>query len=227
MGSVGGGGVYHGGSVGGGVHVGVGTTHVGNVGGYGGYRGGYGGVYRGYGYGYGHGYGYYGGYYRPYVYAGFGLNYYGYWPWYGGYGYGYGYNYPYVYAPSYPAYTYPAYDSSPNATVVYGATQPAADPVYVDRPNPVVREYDQYGQQTNRTAVRPESGPGSGSPVYLIAFRDQVIRAATAYWVDGGTLHYITIEHEQKQAPLSAVDRELSLQLNRERRVTFALPAAQ
>jgi hypothetical protein len=48
-----------------------------------------------------------------------------------------------------------------------------------------------------------------------------------AYWVQGGTLHYVTLDHEQKLAPVSTVDRELSGQLNRERRVAFSLPPSQ
>ena len=39
-------------------------------------------------------------------------------------------------------------------------------------------------------------------------------------------LHYITLEHEHKQAALTLVDRDLCVQLNRERRVVFSLPAA-
>jgi hypothetical protein len=45
-----------------------------------------------------------------------------------------------------------------------------------------------------------------------------------AYWVDGATLHYVSMDHEQKQAPLSSVDRDLSERFNRERNVTFRLP---
>jgi hypothetical protein len=50
------------------------------------------------------------------------------------------------------------------------------------------------------------------------------IRAAAAYWVEGRTLHYVTLQHEEKQAPIESVDRDLSMRLNRERRVTFSLP---
>jgi len=213
------GGAYRGGSFGGGVYRGGasvyhggngGVYHNGNGGHYGGYRGYYGG-YRGY---YGNYYGaYYGGYY-PYLYAGFGFNY-GYWP---SYPY-YGYSYPdYSYSYGYPA----AYQSSPNVTVVY-APPASQTPVYVERPNPVVREYDEYGQQTNRTA--PASG--AASPIYLIAFRDGAIRAAASYWVEGGALHYVTLDRQQQQAPLDSVDRELSARLNRERRVSFTLPSVQ
>src|ERR1019366_9450217 len=168
-----------------------------------------GGGFRGGGYG-GYG-GYYGSYYSPYFYSGYGLGY-GYSPWYSDYGYN-----------SYPDYSYPVYQSSPNVTVVYAPPAPAPSTVYLERPNPATREYDQYGQQTNR----PTSSADSAAPVYLIAFRDHSIRAAAAYWAEGGTLHYVTLEHEQKQAPLNTVDRDLSGQLNRERRIAFSLPASQ
>jgi hypothetical protein len=42
--------------------------------------------------------------------------------------------------------------------------------------------------------------------------------------VSGDTLHYVTLEHQEKLAPLASVDRALSAQLNRERHVSFALP---
>ena len=164
--------------------------------------------------------GYSGNYYRPYGYSGYGLNFgyysgyglnYGYWPGYADYGYS-----------SYPAY-YPAYQPSPNITVVYAPPAPAPATVYGERVNSGARARDQYGQETNP----PASATNSASPIYLIAFRDQSIRAAAAYWAEGGTLHYITLDHEQKQAALSTVDRDLSRQLNRERQVAFSLPASQ
>jgi hypothetical protein len=204
-----------GGSIGGGSRGGGGISHGGTGGGGSIYRGGTGGgVYRGGGYGYGGhswGYrGYYGGYYSPYFYSGFGLGYgYGYWPpWYADYGYS-----------SYPAYSYPIYQPSPDVNVVY---PPPAAPttVYVERP---VCQRDEYGQEVHR----PMSQPGSEPPIYLIAFRDRSIFAAEAYWAEGGTLHYVTQEHEQKQAPLSTVDRDLSDKLNHERGIAFSLPASK
>jgi CO dehydrogenase/acetyl-CoA synthase gamma subunit (corrinoid Fe-S protein) len=90
----------------------------------------------------------------------------------------------------------------------------------VDRARPVTREYDQFGQE-----IRPPAAAGAGSPVYLIAFNDHVIRAAVSYFVDGRTLHYVTLEREERQVPIDTVDRALSLQLNRERQVPFQLPA--
>jgi hypothetical protein len=88
-----------------------------------------------------------------------------------------------------------------------------------ERVNPVLRQYDQYGQEMQSPSVS-----GGASPIYLIAFRDHSIRAAASYWLDGRTLHYVTLQHEEKQTPLDAVDREFTLQLNRERRVPFQLP---
>jgi hypothetical protein len=73
--------------------------------------------------------------------------------------------------------------------------------------------------------------PSSGTPeireyssLYLIAFRDHVIRAALAYWTEDGTLYYLDQDHKVQHAPLNSVDRDFSVQLNRERRVPFRLP---
>ncbi len=71
--------------------------------------------------------------------------------------------------------------------------------------------------------------PGTVSPrgpaaVYLIAFKDHVIRAATGYFVEGTTLYYTTPQGTREQAPLDSVDAGFSQQLNRERNVEFRLP---
>ena len=199
------GGAYHGGYAGGGIHTGYG--------GYYGYGGHYG--YGHYGYGYGHGY------YGSAFYVGFGLGYpyYGYYGGYPYYGYPY-YGYPYVggYWPGYSDY-YP-YDngysySAPATTVVYPTA--AASPSV--QAAPVSGGYDQYGQQT-----RPGGTAALSSPIYLFAFQDHTIRAAASYWVDGNTLHYVTLQHEERLAPLDSLDRSLTLQLNRERRQAVQLP---
>jgi hypothetical protein len=198
-GYVGGGG--RGGYVGGGLHGGfVGSVRTGWGGGLG-YGRGWGYGYAPYGWGFGAGLSYWPGYYSGY-----------YWPGYYDYGWSSG---------SYPASGYyPTYPSSPNVTVVYPETVPAPAPttVYVERAHPVTQVYDEFGQE--RQAQDRPTGP----PIYLIAFRDHAIRAAVAYWVEGKSLIYVTLEHEQKTAPLETVDRGLSQQLNRERRVPFQLP---
>jgi hypothetical protein len=219
-----GGGVVRGGGWGGGVRGGWGGGVV---------RGGWGNGFRG---------GFRGGFFggrRSFIGVGFGG-----WPWWGVGGWGggwggwgpsyvsdigwdpgyyggdpgyYGGGYPASYSAGYPQ------QSSPNVTVVYPPQAPASNTVVLDRSGgSVTREYDQYGQEINRqSAAVTDSGP----QVFLIAFRDHTIRAAAAYWVEGAVLHYVTLEHEQKSAPLNLVDRDLCVRLNRERRVVFSLPA--
>ena len=98
-------------------------------------------------------------------------------------------------------------------TVIY----PPAQPQVV---TPMIREYDQFGQE-----IRPGGGAAATtSPIYLIAFTDHTIVAAASYYVEGKTLHYVTLQYEQRTAPLETVDRNLSQALNRERQVPFALP---
>lgn len=160
----------------------------------------------------------------------FGFNNFGFGFGFGGFGYPGFYGYPYYpYDYGYPAYGsgYPAYDtgygSSPNVTVVYPQQSQAPSSTVVVQPaTPVTRSYDEYGQEFGSSAG-PASA-ASGSPLYLVAFKDHVIRAAAAYWVDGRTLHYVTAQHEEKQAPLDSIDRDFSVQLNRERHVAFQLP---
>jgi hypothetical protein len=79
------------------------------------------------------------------------------------------------------------------------------------------------------TAPAPPAPPATAQrkydePLYLLAFNDGVIRAVLAYWVEGASLHYVTLEHAQKQVALASIDRGLSERLNGERNVTFQLP---
>ena len=97
--------------------------------------------------------------------------------------------------------------SSPGVTVVSGP--PSVSVVIVNTsPNEPV------------AALPPERLPAS----YFIAFKGGTVRLAEQYWVDGATLYYITPDRERRTAPLEAVDRALSQQLNGERNVAFRLP---
>ncbi len=60
--------------------------------------------------------------------------------------------------------------------------------------------------------------------IFLIAMKDHTIYAASAYWVEDGTLNYVTIQGSQNSASMDLVDRELSRRLNRDRKVAFGLP---
>jgi hypothetical protein len=207
-----------GGGFGGGGFRGGGFVGGGFRGGFGGFRGGFG----RYGYGYG---------YWPWAYAAWGYPYWGlglgwgggYWPdsySYPDYPYDSGYG-GYASYGGYPAYGgYAGYQTSPNVTVVYPPPAPQTA-------HPVIREYDEYGQEivpNGAGGVANGASSAAGSNIYLIAFNDHVIRAAIAYWVDGATLHYVSTQHEEHTVPLNTVDRTLSSQLNRERQVPFQLP---
>jgi hypothetical protein len=126
-----------------------------------------------------------------------------------------GYLYGGFYSPFYDYGYSPAGDTgASNTTVVY---PPAPPPVMMvmETAHPVIHEYGQpedYGTTAEH---------GNDPILYLIAFRDSTIRAATTYWVEGGTLHYLDTGHKAKEAPLSSVDPELSGRLNRERHIPF------
>lgn len=127
----------------------------------------------------------------------------------------YGYPpYPYVDG-GYPAYPPAQYDYgySQSPQVVIYQSGPAS-PVPATEPSPTVRPEGREYQDTSSQA--------SDKPIYLIAFKNQEnISAAQAYWVTGGTLHYVTLQDEQRLAPLDSVDRTLTYRLNRERHVDF------
>ncbi len=133
----------------------------------------------------------------PYAYG------WGYPAYYGGYPY-YDYGYPSDY------YSYP-YDN--NYGYVSAPAQQPAPPVVIEQ---------------NYTPSAPSSSSGGSfyrtPDFYLIAFNDHLIQAAISFRVEGDQLHWTTREHEERQAPLSSVDRRFSEQINRDRRVEFRLP---
>ena len=60
--------------------------------------------------------------------------------------------------------------------------------------------------------------------IYLIAFKDHSIVQALGYWMETGTLHYVTAEYSVNQASLVLIDGDLSQRLNDERGIAFQLP---
>lgn len=108
--------------------------------------------------------------------------------------------------------------------------------------NPQVRDYgsnDANGDQSS-SSLRMYQAPTPGqmtpaqqaqasgqATVYLIAFKDHSIVQALGYWMEGSTLHYVTVDHDLNQVSLNLIDRDLSQRLNSERNVEFRLPAAR
>ena len=140
----------------------------------------------------------------------------------GGYGYGYGYN-----------------DPTPNVTFVQPMPQPAPQIIInhhytPESARPVVRDYTQTplpetGMRTYEAPGRPpmerKSIDDEKPTIYLVALKDGTIYPAVAYWADGNTLNYVTLQGSHNRVTFDLVDRELSLRINAERSVEFNLPA--
>ena len=141
---------------------------------------------------------------------------------------------PGYYDPIFGGYT-PAYSSGP-----YDNPQLAAPTVVInqnfqtDAVHPQFRDYSNVQLPEPGVTTAPpgpaaaQAAPADDQPtLFLIAMRDHTIFPALAYWVQGDTLNYITLQGTQNHVSLSLVDRDLSKQLNGERNVPFRLPAAQ
>ena len=161
---------------------------------------------------------------------------------YSGYGYSYG-----------PGY---GYDPSLGYAQGYGDQPPVINsgstpPVIINQnfvppqANPVVREYaptDNSGDQQQQSSLKMYQAPTPGqappqqlqapsnpdqATIYLIALTDHTIVQALGYWMEGSTLHYVTVDHDLNQLSLGLIDRDLSQRLNSERGIEFKLPAAR
>ncbi len=110
--------------------------------------------------------------------------------------------------------------------------------------NPQVREYTGDQSQQDQSGLKVYQAPPShpyadaqaqaqrsantGQPtIYLIAFRDHSIVQALGYWMQGTTLHYVSVEQTLNQVSIDLVDRDLSQRLNDERGLDFRLPQAR
>lgn len=81
-----------------------------------------------------------------------------------------------------------------------------------------------YADAGTAATSRSRSADDEQPTIYLIAFKDHSIVQALGYWMEGGTLHYVSVEHTLNQASMDLIDRNLSQRLNDERGVEFKLP---
>ena len=160
----------------------------------------------------------------------------------GGYGYGSGYGYDpnAAYAPGYGDQAPPVINSGAAPSVVINQN------FVPQQVNPQVREYNSndapdqqsgmrlyqnpshpYADAPGNTAARPQPNSGDQPTIYLIAFKDHSIVQTLGYWMEGATLHYVSVEHSLNQASIDLIDRDLSQRLNDERGLEFRLPAAR
>lgn len=148
--------------------------------------------------------------------------------------------YPVFYGGGYYDYEAPSAPMAPYAQAGYQAgyqaqgydpmTQP---PVVIinqyfrpDSANPVVRDYSNVPlPEPGFQPDAPQATTGDQPVMFLIAMKDHTILPAIAYWVEGDTLNYITVQGTKNSASLDLVDREFSKQINQERKVEFGLPS--
>ena len=151
-------------------------------------------------------------------------------PFYSGYSSGYTVHNPPqgTYDPIFGGYTppdsggaYQAQQSTPTV-VINQNFQP-------DTIRPRFRDYSNVQLPEPGVTAAPPAAAGALADdqptIFLIAMKDQSVLATIAYWVQGDTLHYITLKGAPNDVSLSQVDRDLSKQLNAERNVPFKLPA--
>jgi hypothetical protein len=120
-----------------------------------------------------------------------------------------------------PAASAPA---QPNVTVVMPPQQ-AVTPVIINNYFSGAAPGNPAMNQDQAQPAADEAAPATEPAHYLIAFQDHTIYAATAYWVDGDTLHYLTAGNVHNQVSLSLVDRPFTERLNKEAGVEVNLPA--
>jgi hypothetical protein len=118
-----------------------------------------------------------------------------------------------------------AYYGDPNAG--QGMPSVIVNPNYTpDTANPVLRDYSYLPATDAGTPQNPDQN-NSPAVFFLIAMKDHTIYPAIAYWVENDTLNYITQQGVRNRVSLDLVDRDFSVQLNKERSIDFALPPAK
>ena len=149
--------------------------------------------------------------------------------------------YPVFYGGSYYDYDAPAAPMAGYAQPGYPGTgydQAPQPPVVIinqyfrpDTANPVIRDYSNVplpepGQFQTPPANNDQTSTAADQQVmFLIAMKDHTIFPAIAYWVEGDTLNYITVQGAKNSVSLDLVDRDFSKQINKERKVEFGLPS--
>jgi hypothetical protein len=132
--------------------------------------------------------------------------------------------YPVIYPVFGAGYDMPP--EQPNVTVVAPPTPPAQrQPVIINQYfGPKGEEQNEPVQSYTAPSVsRP--APSQEQPVFFIALRDNSVYTAVAYWIENGTLNYVTPQGQHNQVSLSLVDRATTDRLNQGGKYQLHLPA--
>lgn len=144
------------------------------------------------------------------------------------------------YVVPYPAYTDSGYfaeppyayqQQPPPGTPMEMPPQQSGPPVAINQYVPDAGQAppppDSPAVQTYQVPVSPRPAPPEPTPpTFFIALKDGWVYTTSVYWVDKGTLHYITAQGKHNQVSLDLVDRQTSAKLN-EGRAEFRLPPPQ
>lgn len=126
------------------------------------------------------------------------------------------------------SYAYQQQQQPPNITIVMPPQQ-TAPPVTINQygpeaANPEPSAGAESGIQSYQAPSAPRPEPAEDQVMFFIALKDSSVYTAVAYWVEDGTLHYITPQGRHNQVSLDLVDRQTSARLNEGRKVEFHLP---
>ncbi len=115
-----------------------------------------------------------------------------------------------------------SYANAAEPTVIVVQAPPVAVQPVVPAPppqpaRPVVHEY--HFSEEAAAPPAPEE-----QRAYVIALKNGSQDSAVALWVEGGILHYVNRDYDQRDVALSQIDRALTLKLNREQRLPLSLP---
>ena len=120
-----------------------------------------------------------------------------------GYGGGYGYSAP----PPAPAPEQPAMNYNPDYGSGDGQPLPPPDPETI--------------HMYQAPAPSPQEAAIQDGRYYLIAYKDHSVYTALAYWMENGSLNYVTPQNAHNQVSLNLVDMDLTKTLNARRGYAF------
>ena len=141
----------------------------------------------------------------------------------------------FAYPPPYPGYAVSEYN--PDSAYSYDQQPPNMGQAPLQQPAPpvIINQYGSVPGQVaaaepilNAPAMQTLHAPVSSEPdetdlaIWFIALKDGWVYTASDYWVENGTLHYLTKGGKHNQVSLELVDRQISAKLNKDR--DFHLP---
>jgi hypothetical protein len=136
--------------------------------------------------------------------------------------------YPIMYPVFGSAYEPP--DQSPSLAVLAPPPQQAPQPIIINQyfgpeSKPSVEDVESSSVQSYAAPSSPRPAPAEDQALFFVALHDSSVYTAVAYWVEDGTLNYVTPQGRHNQVSLALVDRETTGKLNQGSKYELHLPA--